>query len=235
MIPVIIVRPEPGASATLQAARALGMAAEAHPIFVVRPIPWTPVPREEIDAVILGSANAIRHGGTALEDLRGLPAYCVGQTTATIAQAAGFTIAGIGTGGLQNVLNALAPEHRRLLRLAGVTHVPLVLPPGATMTTREVYASVPTPLATPLAQALRTPVVVMLHSGEAADHLAALCAEHDIDRARIALAVIGPRVARMAGAGWARIENAEIPSDTALLALAREMCQDLPGVAENPK
>jgi len=229
------VRPEPGASATLQAARALGMEAEAHPIFVVRPIPWAPVPREEIDAVILGSANAIRHGGTALEDLRGLPAYCVGQTTATVAQAAGFTIAGIGTGGLQNVLDALAPEHRRLLRLAGVTYVPLTLPPGVTMTTREVYASVPTPLDTLLAHALQAPTVVLLHSGEAADHFAAICAKAMIDRARIALAVIGPRVAQMAGTGWARIETADQPSDTALLALAREMCQDLAGVAENPE
>jgi len=39
----------------------------------------------------------------------------------------------------------------------------------------------------------------------------------------------------MAGTGWARIETADQPSDTALLALAREMCQDLAGVAENPE
>jgi uroporphyrinogen-III synthase len=234
MIPLIIVRPEPGATTTLLAARSLGLEAQAHPIFVVRPIPWTPVPREEVDAVILGSANAIRHGGAALNDLRGLPAYCVGQTTATAARAAGFPVARIGTGGLQQVLNALEPEHRRLLRLAGVSRVPLVLPPGVTMETRGVYATVPMPVGKRLDHALEEPVVVMLHSGEAADHFATICTDALIDRSRIALAVIGPRVARMAGEGWARIEVAELPSDAALLALVREMCQEPAGDAENP-
>lgn len=229
MTRLVIVRPEPGATATLLAARALGLDAQAHPIFVVRAIPWTPVPREEIDAVILGSANAVRHGGAALDDLRGLPAYCVGQTTATAAEAAGFPVARIGTGGLQQVLHALAPEHRRLLRLAGVSRVPLTLPPGVTMETRAVYASVPMPMEMRLDQALEEPTVVMLHSGEAADHFAAICTEALIDRSRIALAVIGPRVAHIAGAGWARVETAETPSDAALLALAREMCQDAAG------
>jgi uroporphyrinogen-III synthase len=235
MTQLIIVRPEPGATATLLAARALGLDAQAHPIFVVRPIPWAPVPREEVDAVILGSANAIRHGGAALNDLRGLPAYCVGQTTATVAQAAGFSVARIGTGGLQQVLHALAPEHRRLLRLAGVSRVPLTLPPEVTMETRGVYASVPMPVGKRLDQALEQPAVVMLHSGEAADHFAAICTEALIDRSQISLAVIGPRVARMAGDGWARVETAQMPSDAALLALAREMCQDASGGAENPQ
>jgi uroporphyrinogen-III synthase len=231
---LIIVRPEPGATATLLAARAAGLDAHAHPIFTVRPIPWTPVPRDEVDAVILGSANAIRHGGAALDDLRGLPAYCVGQATATAAQAAGFAVARIGTGGLQRVLNALEPEHRRLLRLAGVSRVPLVLPPEVTMETRGVYASVAMPMAKQLDRALERPAVVMLHSGEAAEHFAAICTGAGIDRAQIALAVIGPRVARLAGEGWAGLHIAGTPSDAALLALARQMCQDPPGAPKSP-
>lgn len=235
MTQLIIVRPEPGASATLLAARSFGLDAQAHPIFAVRPIPWTPVPRDEVDAVILGSANAIRHGGAALNELRGLPAYCVGQTTANAAQAAGFPVARIGTGGLQLVLNALAPEHPRLLRLAGVSRVPLALPPGVMMETRGVYASVPMPMGKRLAQALEQPAVVMLHSGDAAEHFAAICHDAAIERARIALAVIGSRVAHVAGEGWASVQTAELPSDAALLALARRMCQDPAGGAENPR
>jgi uroporphyrinogen-III synthase len=235
MTPVIIVRPEPGATATLLAARALGLKAQAHPIFEVRPVPWLPVARDEIDAVILGSANAIRHGGDGLEDLRGLPAYCVGRTTAEAAQAAGFPVARIGTGGLQNVLDILAPEHRRLLRLAGVSRVPLTLPAGVTMETREVYASVPLPMGKRLDRALERPCVVMLHSGDAAEHFAAICHEVGLDRSHIALALIGPRVLRHAKEGWASVQTATLPNDAALLALARQMCQDTRGAPKSPE
>jgi uroporphyrinogen-III synthase len=235
MTRLIIVRPEPGASATLLTARSIGLDAQAHPIFAVRPIPWIPVPRERVDAIVLGSANAIRHGGAALDDLRRLPAYCVGQTTANAAQAAGFPIARIGTGGLQNVLNALAPEHRRLLRLAGVSRVPLTVPDGVTMDTREVYASVPMPMGKRLDQALDQSAVVMLHSGDAAEHFAAICHESGIDRSRISLALIGPRLLQHAKDGWAGVQVAELASDAALLALAKQMCQDADGAPKSPE
>jgi len=234
MTQLIIVRPEPGGTATLLAARSLGLDAYAHPIFAVRPIPWMPIAREEIDAVILGSANAIRHAGAALDELRGLPAYCVGQTTATAAQAAGFPVVRIGTGGLQTVLNLLEPEHRRLLRLAGVSRVPLAPPPDVTMETREVYASVPMPMGKRLDQALERPAVVMIHSGDAGEHFAAICHEAGIDRSQIALALIGPRVLPHAKDGWASVQVAEYPSDAALLALAKQMCQDAGGAPQSP-
>lgn len=226
MVPLLIVRPEPGASSTLQAAREMGLAAHAHPIFTIRPVAWTPPPQQSVDAVLLGSANAIREGGGGLDSLRGLPAYCVGRTTAEAAQAAGFPVAQVGTGGLQQVLSALAPQHRRLLRLAGVSHVSLALPPGTTVNTRVVYDSVALPMDKGLAHTLQSPAVVLLHSGEAAAHFDAICTSAGIGRERIALAVIGPRVARLGGQGWAALEVAPQPSDAALLALAREMCQD---------
>lgn len=235
MTRLIVVRPEPGATATVRAALALGLAAEAHPIFVVRPEPWEPIAREDVDALVFGSANALRHGGSGLDDLRGLPAYCVGETTAAAARAAGFPVARVGSGGLQQVIRSPAPEHRRLLRLAGVSRVPLELPPGVTMVTRAVYASVPQALGKELGQALEQPALVMLHSGEAASHFDRLCTQAAIGRARIALAAIGPRVAALAGEGWAAVRTAELPSDAALLALACEMCQDAAGEAEIPR
>jgi uroporphyrinogen-III synthase len=226
MIPLVIVRPEPGATTTLMAARNQGLEAYAYPIFAVRPIPWVQIPRAEVDAVLLGSANALRHGGAALNDYRGLPAYCVGQATAVAAQAAGFPVARIGTGGLQQVLNAVAPEHARVLRLAGVARVPLQPPPGVTLETRTVYANVAMPMGKSLDRQLENPAVVLLHSGEAASHFDAICTAADIDRSHIRLAVIGPRVARLVGEGWARVECAELPNDAALLALASQICQD---------
>lgn len=226
MIPLVIVRPEPGAAATLQAARAMGLAAHAHPIFTIEPVAWTPVQRDQVDAVILGSANAVRHGGPRLAELRGLPAYCVGRTTALAAKAAGFHVVQTGTGGLQQVLLLLDPQHRRLLRLAGAAHVPLSLPPEVTMETRVVYDAVAMPLGGDLRRLLQQPAVVMLHSGEAASHFDALCAAAEVVRARIQLAAIGPRVAHLAGRGWAAVETAGQPSDAALLALAAQMCQD---------
>ncbi len=235
MIPLIVVRPEPGASASIQAAQALGLAAQAHPIFAIRPEPWEPVPRDQADALILGSANALRHGGPALDTLRALPAYCVGETTAKAAEARGFTVACIGSGGLQSVVDRLAPGHRRLLRLTGVSHVPLALPPGITMQTRAVYASHALPMTPELARALGNQAVVMLHSGEAARHFEALCAAAAIDRTRIALATIGPRLDALAGSGWALVRSADVPSDAALLALASQMCQDTRWEAEKPR
>ena len=40
MIPLIVIRAEPGASASVAAARAGGMAAAAYPLFEVQPARW---------------------------------------------------------------------------------------------------------------------------------------------------------------------------------------------------
>lgn len=227
------MRPQPGAAATAKAAAALGLDPLVHPIFAVRPVAWEPVPRDTVDAVLLGSANAVRHGGEALALLQGVPAYCVGQTTAEAAEAAGFAVARTGSGGLQSVLDALDPAHRRVLRLAGAARVPLTAPAGVTMTTRVVYASVPLPMSDALRRALAQACVVLLHSGEAARHFASLCEQVGVDRSCIALAVIGPRVAPLCGPGWHALEIAAPPSDAALLALAGQMCQDTVGLSHS--
>lgn len=225
-LPVLILRPEPGATATLAAARAMGLAAQAFPLFEVRALSWDPVPRDQIDALLLGSANALRHGGAALAAYRGLPVYAVGETTAEAAREAGLDVIATGRGGLQAMLDALEPGHRRLLRLAGRERVELAIPRGVGIVTREVYASEPLPLPPALAALLAGPALALLHSGEAAAHFAHLCDAAAIDRARIRLTAIGPRVALRAGAGWADLQAAPTPDDAALLALAARMCQE---------
>ena len=71
----------------------------------------------EYDALLLTSANALRHGGTGLEQLQSLPAYAVGNATAAAAREAGFEIAGEGDGGVEG-LRSIPPEVR-LLHLCG--------------------------------------------------------------------------------------------------------------------
>lgn len=226
MIPLIVIRPQPGCDVTVAAARALGLDAHGFPLFAVRPLDWAPPAPDCFDALLIGSANALRHGGPALAAWRGKPAYAVGRTTADAARAAGLEVIATGHGGLQAMLVALGPGHRRLLRLAGRERVELTAPAGVTIEERVLYASEPQPLPPALSALLAEGAVVLLHSGEAARHFAALCAAHGLERARIALAAIGPRVAAAAGQGWAALRAAARPDDDALLALANEMCQE---------
>ncbi|MEZ5742975.1 MAG: hypothetical protein R3D89_04415, partial [Sphingomonadaceae bacterium] len=97
-----------------------------------------------------------------------------------------------------------------------------------------VYSSDPLPMPNPLALALRQPAVVLLHSAIAAHHFAKSCEGKGIDRTRIAIAAISPRVVEAAGSGWRAIEAAETPDDAALLALARDLCETL-GTEDNRK
>jgi uroporphyrinogen-III synthase len=225
MTPVIIIRPQPGCDTTVKAARALGLDAYGFPLFEVRPVDWDPPAPDSFDAIVLGSANAPRHAGSALAAYAGKPAYAVGAVTAKVARAAGLDVVATGVGGLKAVLGELAPEHRRLLRLAGRERTMLVPPPPVSMQERVVYASEPLPLPRELGDLLRQPALVLLHSAEAAHRFATLCDEHHVDRANVALAALGPRIARAAGAGWSALRTVARPSDAAMLALAQEMCQ----------
>ena len=225
MIPVIVIRPQPGCDASVAAARALGLAAQGYPLFAVHPLDWSPPDPAQFDALLIGSANALRKGGAALARYRGLPAYAVGETTAGEARAAGLAVAGIGEGGLQALLGQLQPGHQRLLRLAGRERVDLDPPPGVTITERVTYASAPLPLLDELAALLADGALVLLHSAEAARHFSAQCEARMIAKRRIKIAALAPRIAEAAGSGWGAIASAPTPRDHALLALACQMCQ----------
>lgn len=226
MIPVVVIRPQPGCDATLEAARALGLDARGFPLFEVRSVAWDPPAAHTFDALLLGSANAPRHAGPALAGYRGKPAYAVGEVTAESARAAGLDVVATGTGGLKALLPHVRPEHRRLLRLSGRERVALTPPRGVSIDERVVYEIEPLPLPPDLASLLAGQAIVLLHSAEAAHHFAQLCDSRSIARANLRLAALGPRVARAAGEGWGALVAAEAPSDTALLALAGQMCQD---------
>jgi uroporphyrinogen-III synthase len=227
-LPLVIVRPEPGLSATAAEAEKLGLPVIAAPLFAIEPRAWDAPDPAAIDGLLIGSANAIRHGGSALAAFRAKPVYAVGESTAQTARDAGFTVAATGTGGLQSVLDALAGQTLTLLRLAGADHVRLDPPGGIALVTRIAYASVPQPLTDSLATTLRTGAVVVLHSAAAAHHFGAESDRLGLDRTGIALAALGPRIAEAAGEGWRTVETAAEPTDAALLALGQRMCHSAP-------
>ena len=237
-LPVIIIRPEPGCAATVAGARALALEAHGFPLFAVRPLAWDAPDPATVDALLIGSANAPRHAGANLSLYAGKPAYVVGEATGEAAQAAGLIIAASGEGGLASLMSAIAPQHRRLLRLSGRERVDLVPPSDIAITERVVYASEPQPLPAALARLLSTHALprclVAVHSAEAARHFAAECDRLGLDRGRIHLVTLGPRIAATAQASaddgrgnrdWAGISTAEQPRDAALLALCRRVCQ----------
>ena len=233
MVPLVIIRPEPGNEASTNAARAAGMDARGFPLFEVVSKSWEAVLPGHYDALLIGSAQVLRQGGRGLAASRGLPVYAVGEATAAAARSAGFRVAGTGAGAMQGLLDALQPGHRRLLRLTGQERIGLTLPPGVTMDERVVYASQPRALPAELEALLRNPAIVALHSAEAAQHLTAECVRCGIRRAPIRLAALSQRIGAAAGDGWGEVAAAAMPDDKALLALARQMCQD-PWPGERP-
>ena len=149
----------------------------------------------------------------------------MGDATADAARNAGFLIGRTGRGGLQSLLDELDGRELHLLRLAGEDRVTLRLPEKIRMETKIVYRAVPQSMTDDDIARLRTGGVVALHSGAAAERLQVEFDRHDMDRSQVDLAVIGPRVAEMAGEGWRSVEIAEAPGDSELLALARALCQ----------
>jgi len=225
--PILTVRPEPGCSATVVAGAEGGLAIAGCPLLELRPVAWQ-VPPGPFDGLLLGSASALRLGGQAVDSLVDKPVYAVGKATAEAARQRGFAIARVGEEGLQQLLDSLAPESLRLLRLAGRDRVALSPPPGLTVETAIVYESGGLALSDEAATLLRGGALVLLHSATAARRLAEECDRLAIHRGDIALAALSPRIAKSAGPGWAALRSAAEPTEAALLALAREMCHDPP-------
>ncbi len=223
MSTILAIRPEPGLSSTLKLASELGLAVLGHSLFEIRALAWEGPDQAEIDALLIGSANAILHGGEGLADYLTKPVYAVGESTAQAAREAGFTVARVGSGGLQSVLDDLV-KPLKLLRIAGAEHVALVPPQGTTIETVIAYESVPLKLDPDLLAPTDDHVLVMLHSAAAARHFAQECRRLGLKRGAITLAVLGPRIAEAAGAGWKTIHIAPQPSDGALLEMIRQLC-----------
>lgn len=222
---VLALRPEPGLSATLDKARAQGLAITGCALSEIRSVAWDCPDPARFDGLLIGSANAILRGGANLSRLTDKPVYAVGEATAEAARAAGLRVAMTGSGGLQGVLDAVSGPCQ-LLRIAGEEHVPLVPPTGVIFDTVIAYASVTLPLDPAVPLLGNGDALVLLHSAATAQHFAAECDRLGLARAGITLAALGPRIAAAAETGWRAVHTAPRPDEPALLALASQLCQE---------
>ena len=225
MRPVIIVRPEPGASATARRAEQLGLIFHCIPLFTIAPLDWHVPETGDFDALLITSANAIRHAGPQLAQLARLPSYCVGAATAATARAAGLTVAGTGTAGAQALVDSMTSRgHRKLLWLTGKDRTAL-RSDSAQITPLECYHAAAIADPPGWAEAIAAPAVILLHSARAAQRTSALAC--DVRQHLIAVA-ISDAVAAAAGPDWEQLVVASAPTDADLLAITAKLCQTPP-------
>ena len=221
---IVVLRPEPGASATVERARKLGLDALAIPLFAVEPVAWRAPDPRDFDALLLTSANAVRHGGDQLAKLRGLPVHAVGAATTAAARQANFAIVSTGDSDVVGLLEPLDPELR------------LLHPGGEHRASTDGARQRITPLTVYRSSAIASPdiaktegAIVLAHSPRAARRFAELFHLAALDRSSTTIAAISQAAARSAGSGWDAVETAECPTDDALLALAASLCHNAPG------
>lgn len=212
---VVVLRPEPGASATVRRARGRGMEPVAVPLFEIEPLPWEAPNLAKFDAILLTSANAVRSAGDQLQELRGLSVYAVGEATAAAAREAGFDISATGADGIDRLLGSIEPD-LRLLHLCGEDR-------RHSADARQRITAVPVYRARLIDHPSLTATegaVALIHSPRAAIRFAELVK----DRGSIAVIAISRAAAEPLGSGWESVEVAGQPTDDALLALAARLC-----------
>ena len=212
---LLVLRPEPGATATAERARARGLHPVIAPLFEVEPTEWEAPEPAGFDGLLLTSANAVRHAGDKLEGLRGLQVYAVGEATAEAARHAGFGIASVGSDGVERLLGSIESD-LKLLHLCGEDRAESAGSPQG-ITAVVVYRS--REVGTPdLSTAPGS--IALTHSPRAGRRLAELVTE----RSTISIAAISDAAAKAVGSGWKQVAVADRPSDEALLALAASLC-----------
>jgi uroporphyrinogen-III synthase len=212
---VLVLRPEPGASATVERARQRGLDAFAVPLFEIEPVEWSAPDAASFDGLLITSANAMRAAGDRLQGLRGLKVYAVGDATALAARDEGFDVAAVGDAGVERLLASIEAD-LRLLHLGGEDRKEIG-DARQDISSITVYRS--RPIENPDLSGTAG-AVALIHSPRAARRFAELVS----NRGSIAILAISPDAAEAAGHGWQSVECAERPTDDALLALAASLC-----------
>lgn len=220
---LLVLRPEPGAAATVARAIAAGWHVISAPLFTIVAEPWEAPDPQAHDALMLTSAQAVRHAGAALDLYRALPVYAVGEATGVAAMEAGFADIRMGDADAALLVTMMVRDGvTHPLHLAGREHRILDAAP-IPIARRIVYAADPvTELPAAARAALDGQAVALIHSQRAGAVLTELLTKAGIDPRAVRVAAISGA----AGAGpWTRIKIAEAPNDAALLAAAARLCE----------
>jgi uroporphyrinogen-III synthase len=212
-------QPEAGASATR--VRERGFEAVVAPVLEARPLAGAAIELADVDAIAFTSGHAAR-AFAGLCSARDRAVFAVGDRTAGVARAAGFTdvrsaagdaaaLAGqIAAAGVRGVL------HPRARETAGDLEG-LLRPRGVAVRGVIVYATVPTALAAAPADI----AAVLIHSPRAARRVADLV-DSAAARGMTALAISPAAAAPLEGLGFAQVRSAPFPDEVSLLDLLQE-------------
>jgi uroporphyrinogen-III synthase len=226
---LLIIRPQPGNDASAERAREAGFDPVQMPFFEVRARDWDAPDPSHFDALLITSANAVRHAGDGLDVYSALPVHAVGRNSANAVAAKGLTLASTGTKGVDEALQlAVAAGHNRLLWLTGEDHMRFEAPESLQIETRIVYAAEPAELPSDARFIVAGADMVALHSVRAARKFDEFVDAHGLSRADVRLAAFSEAIADAAGPGWQGIAIAQRPEDEALLSAARALGRQAP-------
>ena len=221
---LLIIRPQPGNDASARRAREAGFDTVQLPFFEVRSRNWEAPELGQFDALLISSANAVRHAGPGLSAYRALPVHAVGENTADTATKLGLDIASIGQAGVNDALTAAkVAGHHRLLWLAGEDQTEFEIPAEMQIETRVTYSSEPVILPVEAIDIISSVDIVALHSARAARQFAEFVDASTLSRPDIRIAAFSSAIAQAAGTGWRGIAIAERPDDQALLSAAHTL------------
>lgn len=181
---VLVTRPEPGASATAPRLREAGFEPVMLPLTEIKALPVEADAGRATDAVVVTSANAIRHApSNLLTTLAEKPCFAVGEETARAAVEAGFEET-VSARGDATVLADLAVAGTRpadrILYLTGKIRRPeledMLAAAGRTVETVETYDTLTVAYSVDDLDRLLAGRIdaVLLHSARAAELLAGL-------------------------------------------------------------
>lgn len=221
MKPLLVLRPEPGASKTAAKARALGLEVAVRPLFEVRPLEWDFGPESSYDSLFITSSNTLKYITEDLDRLSRTPVLCVGPSTAEAAREAGFEHVTAGSNDASSLAELAASlGYRHLLWLRGRPSRPIEHP-DLIFDVREVYETVALEWSSEERAVLTQPLVALLHSPRAGQRFAELAA----NKSAIDIVAISEKAAIAAGPGWASVHWPTAPSDDAMLEIAAPLCQ----------